>query len=92
LYKCVGSYVNSGGLVKLGIKGKKMLRLRIAEVAKQKGYSMNSLSRASDVSFNTIKRLWKKPDSGVSLETLAKIARALQVDIGELVENIPDKD
>jgi len=62
------------------------VRLRIKEVAQEKGYSMNSLSRATDISFNTIKRLWKQPYSGVTIETLAKIARVLQVDISDLTE------
>ncbi|HZS78596.1 MAG TPA: helix-turn-helix transcriptional regulator [Ktedonobacteraceae bacterium] len=62
------------------------IRLRIKEVAQEKGYSMNSLSRATDISFNTIKRLWKQPYSGVTIETLAKIARVLQVDISDLTE------
>ncbi len=63
-----------------------MVRLRIKEVAQEKGYTMNGLSRASDVSFNTIKRLWKNPYTGVTVETLTKIARVLQVEISELVE------
>lgn len=62
------------------------VKLKIKEVAQQKGYSMNSLSRASDISFNTIKRLWTKPYTGVTVETLAKIARVLDVPISELTE------
>lgn len=62
------------------------VRLRIKEVAQAKGYSMNKLSRATDISLNTIRRLWKEPYSGVTVETLAKIARVLQVDISELTE------
>ncbi len=47
---------------------------------------MNSLSRATDISFNTIKKLWKNPYSGVTVETLAKIAMVLQVSISDLTE------
>lgn len=67
-----------------------MLRLRVKEVAQEKGYSMNSLSRATDISFNTIKRLWKNPHTGVTVETLAKIARVLGVSINELTEDVPE--
>ncbi|HVB76119.1 MAG TPA: helix-turn-helix transcriptional regulator [Ktedonobacteraceae bacterium] len=63
-----------------------MVRLRIKEVAQIKGYTMNSLSRASDISLNTIKRLWKQPYSGVQVATLYKLARVLQVNINELTE------
>jgi DNA-binding Xre family transcriptional regulator len=61
-----------------------MVRLRIKEVAQAKGYTQNSLSRATDISLNTIRRLWNKPYSGVTAETLHKIARVLKVDISEL--------
>ncbi len=66
------------------------VKLRIKEVATAKGYSMNRLSRASDVSFNTIKRLWKNPYSGASIDTLAKIASALGVTVNDLIEVIPE--
>ena len=62
------------------------VRLRIKEEAQARGYSMNSLSRATDISFNTIKRLWKNPYTGVTVETLAKIAKVLGVSISELTE------
>lgn len=61
-----------------------MVRLRIKEVAQAKGYTQNSLSRATDISLNTIRKLWNKPYSGVTAETLHKIARVLKVDISEL--------
>ncbi len=68
-----------------------MLRLRVKEVAESKGYNMSSLSRASDIHFNTIKKLWTKPYSGATIETLNKIAIALGVSVGDLIENVPDK-
>jgi DNA-binding Xre family transcriptional regulator len=68
-----------------------MLRLRIKEVAQERGFSMGKLSRASDVSFNTIKRLMTHPYGGASVETLNKIANALGVTISDLVENVPDE-
>ena len=65
------------------------VRLRVKEVAESKGYNISSLSRASDVSFGTIKRMWRKPDSGATIDTLSKIAKALQVEISDLIENTP---
>ncbi len=70
------------------------VRLRVKEVAESKGYNMSSLSRASDVSFGTIKRMWRNPYSGApysgaTIDTLSKIAKALQVDISDLIENTP---
>ena len=63
-----------------------MLSLRVKEVAEQKGYNMSSLSRASNISFNTIKRIWKNPYSGANINTLNKIAQTLKVPLSELTE------
>jgi len=66
-----------------------MLRLRVKEVAQAKGYNMSKLSRATDVSFTTIKRMWTKPYSGATIDTLGKIARVLGVTLGDLTEEVP---
>ena len=67
-----------------------MLRLRVKEVAQAKGYNMSKLSRATDVSFTTIKRMWTKPYSGATIDTLGKIARVLEVTLADLTEEVPD--
>ena len=69
-----------------------MVRLRVKEVAEAKGYNMSSLSRAADVSFTTIKRLWRRPYGGANVETLDKIARVLGVSVADLIEHVPDQD
>ena len=69
-----------------------MVRLKVKEVAESQGYNMSSLSRASDVSFRTIKRIFRDPLAPVNTDTLGKIATALKVDVSELLENVADKD
>lgn len=69
--------------------GYTMLRLRVKEVAESQGYNMSSLSRATDISFNTIKRLWQHPYEGANIQTLAKIANRLGVSLAELTEEVP---
>ena len=64
-----------------------MIRLRIREMAEEKGYNMSSLSRKSDVSFKTVKRLWKDP---YHTDTLEKLAKALGVSVRDLIEDVPD--
>jgi len=66
------------------------IRLKVKEVAIAKGYNMSSLSRASDVSFTTIKKLWTKPLSGANIDTLGKIALTLKVDISDLTEYVDE--
>jgi len=61
------------------------LRLKIKEIGEAKGFNMSSLSRASDISFGTIKRLWKYPESTVRTGTLERIAKTLGVRLSDLL-------
>lgn len=67
-----------------------MLRLRVKELAIAKGFNQSTLSRASDVPLDTIRRVWRNPYYEVRLSTLNKIAKALDVDPRDLIENVPD--
>ena len=67
-----------------------MVRLRVKEVAQQKGFSMGKLSRVSDVSYNTIKRIYDDPYYSITTVTLGKLAKALGVPTAELIEDTPD--
>ncbi len=66
------------------------IRLRVKEVAKQKGFSMGKLQRDADVAYNTVKRMYKNPYHIITTETLGKLARALGVPPGELIEEVQD--
>ncbi len=66
------------------------LRLRVKEVARQKGFSMGKLQRDADVAYNTVKRMYKNPYHVITTETLGKLAKALGVPLGELIEEVPD--
>jgi transcriptional regulator with XRE-family HTH domain len=67
-----------------------MYRLRVREVAETRGFNQSSLSRASDVSFTTIRRIWRDPHYEISVPVLHKIAKALGVTTSELIEDLPD--
>src|SRR5712691_2238528 len=66
-----------------------MLRLKVKEIAEQKGYNQSTLSRASDVPINTIRRIWRNPYYEVRLATLNKIAVVLGVPTTDLFEDVP---
>ncbi len=68
------------------------VRLRVKEVAQEKGISMGKLHRAADVSYKTIKRIYSDPFYATTTITLGKLARVLRVSPGELIEEVPDKD
>jgi DNA-binding Xre family transcriptional regulator len=66
------------------------VRLRVKEIAKEKGFSMGKLQRDADVAYNTVKRMFKDPYYITTTETLGKLARALGVSPGELIEEVSD--
>ncbi len=68
-----------------------MTRLRVKELAEQKGMSMGKLSRTADVSYRTIRLIYKDPSRDVSLFTLQKLAKALGCATSDLIEDVPDE-
>lgn len=70
---------------------KKMLRLRIKEIAEAKGFNQSSLAREARIGFSTVKRLYRDEHHDASLGVLEKIARALNVSIHDLIEEFPDE-
>jgi DNA-binding Xre family transcriptional regulator len=73
------------------VQEKRMYRLKVKEVAQQKGISQRQLFLRSGVDIRTIRRIFQHPDAVVTVETLAKLAKVLEVDVSELIESIPDK-
>ena len=63
------------------------VRLRVKEIAKEKGISMGKLSRASDTSYRTIQRIYNDPAYMPTIPTLERIARVLEVPTSSLIED-----
>ena len=62
-----------------------MARLCVREVAQEKGIGIGKLSRLSDISTTTIRKIWHDPAYDATLSTLQKIATALGVDVRDLI-------
>ncbi len=71
--------------------GSSMLRLRVKEVAEDKGISMTKLSQRSEVSYNIVKAIFRDPYRVVTTETIQRLAKALGVPATELLEDVPDE-
>jgi len=67
-----------------------MFRLKVKEVARQKGISQRQLFLRSGVDIRTIRRIFQNPQTVVTVETLARLAKVLEVDVSELIESVPD--
>lgn len=70
-----------------------MIRLKVKEIAKEKGISQSKLSRLADVNITTIQRIFNHPTTAnVNLYTLDRIAKALGVNVTDLIESVPDDE
>jgi DNA-binding Xre family transcriptional regulator len=69
-----------------------LLKLRVKEVAMARGFNQSSLSRASDVPLDTIRRIWRNPYYEVRLSAINKIASALGVSAKDLFEEVDKKE
>ena len=68
-----------------------MIRLRVKEVAKEKGFSQGRLSRVANIDENTLKRIYRDPFAIITTETLDKLAMALGVPSSELIADVAEK-
>ena len=69
-----------------------MRRLRIKELAGQKGLTQSKLMRMADLNMKTVQGLYREPYRiNVAYLTLEKVAKALDVSIEELFENVEEE-
>jgi len=69
-----------------------MIRLRIKEVAAEKGISIAKLARKADLDYKTVYRIVNDPYAEISTVTLGRLAEALKVSVKDLVEDAPNQE
>jgi DNA-binding Xre family transcriptional regulator len=67
------------------------LKVRVSDVAKERGMSMTKLHIASEVAYSTIRRLFRDPYVEVTTTTINRLASALGVPPTTLLEDAPDE-
>lgn len=67
------------------------VRFKVREIAEQKGFNISTLSRKADVGLSTVRRLWHDPNRNVDFFVLERLAKALEVPVTALMEDIPDE-
>ena len=67
-----------------------MIRLKVKEIAEQRGLSQAKLSRIADINPTTLRRSYDS-DANITLDTLNRLANALGVDARELLDFSPDR-
>ena len=65
-----------------------MVRLKIAETAKEQDFTIAKLARRADTAYATVYKAWHNQHTGkgIGILTLAKIAKALGVKVVDLIE------
>ena len=58
---------------------------KLVELRKQKGWTQEKLARESDISYNTLIKLERNGIKNPKIETVIKLADALEVSLDELV-------
>jgi DNA-binding Xre family transcriptional regulator len=66
-------------------------RLKVKEIAQEKGWSQAKLGRAADINPRTMQGIYHDPYRDVAYSTLMKIARVLGVEVSDLIEEVPDE-
>lgn len=67
------------------VSSKQNLAKNIARLRKAKGLSQEKLARLADVANNTLIKMESGENQNPTLETLKKVAKALEVSVGELI-------
>lgn len=67
-----------------------MVRLRVRELAEERGWTAAKLGRKADISNSAIYGIWNGITTDPGIQTLAAIAGALGVRISDLYEEVGD--
>lgn len=67
-------------------------RLLVKEAWQASGISMQMLSHRAELDYKTVQRLIRNPQRNVDMETLARVAFALGVDVSTLVRSETPKE
>lgn len=68
-----------------------MIRLKVKEIAEQQGLNMAQLARKADIDQRTLRRIYRDPTQEISTLVLGKLATALGVAPGDLLEVVDDE-
>jgi DNA-binding Xre family transcriptional regulator len=66
-------------------------RLKVKEIAQEKGWTQAKLGRAADINPRTMQGIYHDPYRDVAYSTLLKIAKVLGVEVADLIEEAPDE-
>jgi DNA-binding Xre family transcriptional regulator len=86
-YFCCGQYLLSDETSSISSMG--LVRLKVKELAQQRGWTLKKVSDLSGVPYSTVRTYARTPSMAmVDLSAVQKIARAFEISIEDLIEVI----
>jgi DNA-binding Xre family transcriptional regulator len=71
--------------------GDMSIRIKLRELAKARGIGQRRVAKKADLDLSIVQRIYQNPHANITLATLEKLARALDVEPGELLELDPPR-
>lgn len=68
-----------------------MIVIKLKETMKARGYNIRTLAEAAGMHRNGISKILKGKNSGIEYETLAKLCKALNCKVGDIIEYEEDE-
>lgn len=68
------------------------VRIRLARVLGARKLRASELSRRTGVNKNTISALWHERSSGIAFDTLERLCRELDCQVGDILEYVADEE
>ncbi len=68
-----------------------MIKLKVPELMKKKHWNISDLMRKANIGYTTAHRLSKGKAGYVTFDVLNSLCRVFNVEVGEILEYIPDK-
>ena len=69
-----------------------MIKLRVPELLKERGMNASDLMRESKLAYATAYKLSKGRGKGISFDVLSTLCKLFDVEVGEILEYIPDEE
>lgn len=67
-----------------------MIKIRLAEIATEKGHTRSTLSKATNISYPTVLLFWNNTVKKIDTDILDRFCGFLDCDPGDLIKRVPD--
>ncbi|MCK4782872.1 MAG: helix-turn-helix transcriptional regulator [Desulfobacteraceae bacterium] len=69
-----------------------MIKVKVHELLKKNDMNATDLMRQANIAYATALRLSKGKGTGISFEVLESLCKLFDIDVGEVIEFVPDDE